>query len=73
MRVFADVSSGLELRQDDAVARALLVDDLLRFSSINQRLCLACGRPISDARLAVVPRATRCSMCIDHFTLARRR
>lgn len=70
--VFADVSSGLELRQDDAIARAFQVDDLLRAGLMIQRLCGACGRPISEARLALVPRATRCSMCIDNFTLARK-
>jgi len=71
VRVFADVSSGLELRQDDAIARAFQVDDFLQAGLLTQRLCGACGRPISDARLALRPNATRCSMCIDNLTLAR--
>lgn len=71
--MFADVSSGLELRQDDAVAQALMADEVLHAGLMVQRFCLACGYPISAGRQAMFPRATRCSMCVEYVTLARRR
>lgn len=71
--MFSDVSGGLELRQDDAVARALHADDMLQSGLLLGRDCLACGRAISVGRLAAFPRATRCSMCVDYKTLAKRR
>lgn len=73
LRMFADVSAGLELRQDDAVARALMAEECLQAGLVLQRLCLACGNPIEAGRLARLPRATRCSFCVDYITLARRR
>ncbi|UZD98460.1 hypothetical protein LOY64_30165 (plasmid) [Pseudomonas corrugata] len=71
--MFNDVSSGLELRQDDAVARALMAEECLQAGLVLQRLCLACGYPIDAGRLTRLPRATRCSLCVDYITLARRR
>lgn len=71
--MFSDVSSGLELRQDDAVAQALMAEEVLQAGLTIQRFCLACGHAISAGRLALHPRATRCSMCVDYVTLARRR
>lgn len=71
--VLSDVSGGLELRQDDAVARALFADDMLQAGLLIGRYCLACGNSISVGRLAVCPRATRCSMCVEYKTLAKRR
>lgn len=71
--MFSDVSGGLELRQDDAIARAMQADDMLQAGRLIGRYCLACGNTISVGRLAVCPRATRCSICVEYKTLAKRR
>lgn len=68
-----DVFSGLELCQDDAVARAILSDDLVREASIFTPVCGACGRAIDAKRLAIKPLAARCSLCAGFSVLARRR
>lgn len=47
--------------------------DMLHTAIIIGRYCLACGNPISAGRLAMYPRATRCSMCVGFKTLAMRR
>lgn len=68
-----DVFSGLELCQDDAVARAILSDDLVREATIFTPVCGACGRNIDAKRLAIKPLASRCSLCAGFSVLARRR
>lgn len=66
-------SAGLELSQADAIAQAVLADATLREGLSARPLCLGCGRDVDQARLAVYPRATRCSLCVGYPCLARRR
>ena len=66
-----DVSSGLELRQDDAVARALMAEDALQAGRLIGQFCLCCGGAIGAVRLAMFPRTTRCSICAGSKLLAK--
>lgn len=69
--MFADVSGGLELRQDDAVARALMADDMLQAGRMIGQFCLGCGGAIGAVRLAMFPRTTRCSICASSRLMAK--
>jgi hypothetical protein len=71
--MFADVSAGLELRQDDAIERAMFADDCLRASVVMVPVCGACGRNIDQTRLLICPTASRCSLCCSVPVLAMRR
>lgn len=71
--MLSDVSCGLELRQDDAIARAFVADDVLQAGRVLGQFCLACGDAIGAGRLAMFPRTTRCSMCVGFKILAKRR
>lgn len=68
-----DDSAALELRQDDAVARAFLADDCLRAGVAMVPVCGACGRNIDRTRLLISPTASRCSLCVTVPVLAMRR
>ena len=73
LAMFSDVCAGLELRQDDAVAQALLADDCLRAGVVMVPVCGACGRNIDRTRLLISPTAARCSLCVTVPVLAMRR
>lgn len=62
--MLADVAAGLELRQDDAVERALLADEGLRSAISITPVCGACGRDIDRTRLLICRTASRCSLCL---------
>lgn len=58
-----DVVSGLELRQDEAVIRALLADEVLQAGRLLGKVCTSCGNPISAARVGMFPRTNVCGIC----------
>ncbi|WP_087693532.1 hypothetical protein [Pseudomonas sp. PE-S1G-1] len=69
--MLSDISGGLELRQADAVARALMTDDLLRAGRMIGQFCQGCGGAIGAVRLAMFPSTTRCSICAGSKLLAK--
>lgn len=69
--MLSDVSGGLELRQDDAIARALMAEDALQAGRLLGQFCLCCGSAVGAVRLAMFPRTTRCSICAGSKLLAK--
>lgn len=59
----AEMSPGLELSQAEAVHFAFITDDALRVRLVNVRTCGGCDQDIEASRLALFPKATRCTRC----------